>query len=383
MSVVWKRKSGVVIAVMAVVLAGCIRFAPPETLAISGTTSLADVTGDGTADLLVDDGTSFERREYCGTGCLQTKQTFPGQRLWFIADFNGDAVSDVLTSELVSPGNRTDRVLFGGANGLGNAVTVPSVPDPDRGIVDVGDFNGDGKADLVRHANVYVMFGQYRVDADQFLVYVGDGLGGFTASTLSAVVPVFEAVPIQQDVADIDGDGRDDLVVTFLGNLSVFRFGDPSCGPDQRTCAYINTTVPEQAPPSFTYVQLTFGDINGDGRDDFAARLNGGIVFYRSTGNALTPFTPFPSYQTITLPGSTLQMGLRDIDHDGNIDFLLNDGVNPRTWWSGTNDGGFPYQAKTDVPVQASGCRDCMADVNGDGRLDAVSGNQLWINTSN
>jgi hypothetical protein len=360
MSVAWARKCGVVLgALAAVVLAGCIRFAPPVTLSISGVTSLADVTGDGTADLLVDDGASLTRREYCGTGCLQTEQTFSGQHVRSIADFNGDGVADVLTWELVSPGNATDRVLFGGASGLGNAVTVPSAPD--RDISAVGDFNGDGRADLVRR-------GRFDVMNEQFVVYVGDGLGGFTASTLRAVFPLTEG-SVQLDVADIDGDGHDDLVVTIAGFLGVFRFGDPSCS--QGTCTYVFTSVGGTDP--------TFGDIDGDGRDDFALHSSQGIVFFRSTGSG---FTPFPAYQTITAPAGQIKMGLRDIDGDGVTDFLLNDTVNQRTWWSGTNDGGFPYQAVSDVPVEVSGCRDCMGDVDGDGRLDAVSGNEIWFNTS-
>ena len=77
-----------------------------------------------------------------------------------------------------------------------------------------------------------------------------------------------------------------------------------------------------------------------------------------------------------------MKMELRDIDSDGKVDFLLNDGVTPRTWWNGSNNGGFQFSALTAVPLQASGCASCFGDVNDDGRLDAVSGNQLWINTS-
>lgn len=361
MPVVWKRKGGVTLGVLAaVVLTGCIQFAPPEDLSISGVTSLADVTGDGTADLLVDDGASLVRVEYCGTGCLHAKQAFSGQHVQFIADFNGDGVADVLTSELVSPGNSTERVLFGGANGLGDAVTVPSAPD--RYISAVGDFNGDGKADLVRRGSIDSMWGR-------FVAYVGDGLGGFTASTLSADFPVVQGVPPELDVADIDGDGDDDLAVRVFTILAVFRLGDPPCS--RATCSYISASVGG--------TDLAFGDIDGDSRDDFALRTSQGIVFFRSTGSG---FTPFPAYQTITAPTFSVEMSLRDIDGDGVTDFLLKDTVSQRTWWSGTNDGGFPYAAVSDVPVEVSGCRYCFGDVDGDGRLDAVSGNQLWLNTS-
>ena len=128
---------------------------------------------------------------------------------------------------------------------------------------------------------------------------------------------------------------------------------------------------------------FTIGDIDGDGRDDLARYQfsTNSIDFFRSTG---TDIIPFPPSQTITVPASSteIQMGLRDIDANGAVDFLLNDGVNPRTWWNGTNNGRFPFKALTDVPLPASGCELCFGDVNGDGRLDAITDQALWINTS-
>ena len=154
--------------------------------------------------------------------------------------------------------------------------------------------------------------------------------------------------------------------------------GDPDCfsefGP--YTCPYI--AVPRLASDLFT-----IGDIDGDGRDDLARDQSStnSIDFFRSTG---TDIIPFPPSQTIPVSASSteIQMGLRDIDANGAVDFLLNDGVNPRPWWTGTNDGRFPFAAVTDVPVPASGCEMCFGDVNGDGRPDAITDQALWINTS-
>ena len=299
--------------------------------------------------------------EYCGTGCLHAKESFSGQHLRRVADFSGDGIADVLTYD-----GTTYRVLFGSSTGLGNQATVSAAPD-NPGVSNVGDFNGDGQADLVRSGTLAPGFGR-------FVVYLGNGTGGFTASTLSVVFPTGETGPVQLLVGDVDGNGRDDLVVAAVGQVNVTRFGDAICGFS--TCPFISASIASDL--------LAIGDINGDGKDDLARyRFGdpGSIDFFRSVGNG---FTPFPAYQTINVPasGSTIQMGLRDLDHDGKVDFQLNDWVNTRTWWSGTNDGGFPYQAQTDVPLQASGCTYCMGDVNGDARLDAVTGRQLWINAS-
>jgi hypothetical protein len=354
-------------AAAAIVLGGCIRFAPPEPVATSGT--LADITGDGTADILgaiAGGGSGFQRYEYCGTGCLTPKEVVSGDPLRFVADFNNDNRDDVITGNF-----STYTLYFGSASGLSAANSVAIPPGAERVIDGVGDFNGDGKTDLLRGDSYFNGTLIHEV------VALGNGAGGFTDTTFGTAIPVGETGPSQIDIGDVNGDGRDDLVATAVGRIQVAKFGGAQCDiADLRvTCPYIDQTL--------SAARIVVGDIDGDGKTDLARYQfsTNSIDFFRSTG---TGFTPFPAFQTISVPVSRFQfqMQLRDIDNDGITDFLLNDNVNTRTWWSGTNDGGFPYAAKTDVPLGATGCAGCFGDVNNDGRVDAVVGGQLWISTS-
>ena len=98
----------VIVGVAAVVLAGCIRFAAPEDLPVPGGAALADVTGDGTADVLANTAAGLARYEYCGPGCLDAKEVIPGENVEHVADFNGDDAEDI-----VSSGGSSLKILFG------------------------------------------------------------------------------------------------------------------------------------------------------------------------------------------------------------------------------------------------------------------------------
>jgi len=363
----------VAVAAAALVLSGCIRFAAPEALPVAPPTTgavLADVTGDGTADVLVGTAAGLARYEYCGSGCLNPKEVVAGERPTLVADLNDDNIDDVISGV----GSST-KILFGSATGLSsaNAVTIPPVAG--KTIVNVGDFNGDGNGDLVLVEGIFTFYVQY-------VVRLGDGAGGFTASSLSVVTGPLNAGRDQVEVADVDGDGRDDLVSTSLEGIAVTRFGGQSGCVFDSTCPYFTT------PNSGSLFAL--GDINRDGRADLA-RYDGStraIDFLRSTGNG---FTAFPSYRAITVPdsGTQIEMSLRDVDGDDIVDFLLNDWTNTHTWWSGTNDGGFPVQAVNDPPRRVSDCPSCFGDVNGDELPDILlpspfpaTGVSIVLNTS-
>jgi hypothetical protein len=169
-----------------------------------------DFTGDDRLDLAVD---NFDNTVSVllgnGDGTLQPEVTYAvGSNPSAIAagDFNGDGRLDLA----VANGGNTVSVLLGNGDGTFQPqVTYPVGSSP--GAMVVGDFTGDGHLDLA------VTNGDNTVS-----VLLDNGDGTFTDPTRLAITP--DATPL---VADVNGDGTDDvLVVDGHGNI-LYRQGIP------------------------------------------------------------------------------------------------------------------------------------------------------------
>ncbi|MBC1241531.1 S-layer family protein, partial [Nostoc sp. 2RC] len=127
----------------------------------------------------------------------------------------------------------------------------------------------------------------------------------------------------------------------------------------------------------------TFADIDGDGDlDAFVGERFGNTLFYRNTGSATNPqFTaPVTNPFGLTDVGSLAKPTFADIDSDGDLDvfvgnfdgdtlFYRNTGSasNPQFAAPVTNPFGFSNEVLVAAPT--------FADIDGDGDLDAVVGN--------
>ena len=234
-------------------------------------------------------------------------------------DFDGDGRTDVLRATgkrwYYSPAGR-DRFVPAAVTGL------------TRAALRFGDFDGDRRTDVFS-----VQDGQWRFSA---------GAAGAWQPLASSGVPLADL-----RFGDFDGDGRTDVFSIQDGRWRYSAGGRSSWLP------LASSGIPLES--------LGFGDFDGDGRSDVFS-VQGGRWFFSSGGaESWTPLAASPG-----VPLADLRFG--DFDGDGRTDVFY---VQNGRWFSS------PGGAGPTVPLASSGCPVSgltVADFTGDGRADVFDG---------
>ena len=206
-----------------------------------------------------------------------------------VADFNGDGVPDLAVANF---GNNNVSVLLGNGDGTSRSGSLLG-PVSSPYAVAVGHFNGDGALDLAVTST----------SSNSVTVFLGNGNG-----TFQVLPQTFDAGgkrPLSIAAADIDGDGKLDLVVA--------NYGDPNIiPPDPGNVAVLlgNGDGTFQAPLTFPVgtnpESVVVGDFNGDGKLDLAVANFDEKNFGPSTVSVLLNNTgaPAPDYTLSASPSS-------------------------------------------------------------------------------
>jgi len=261
------------------------------------------------------------------------------------ADVNNDGKADAVLLQKLGDGSFAVVTLPGNGDGTFRA-PVKTVIAAAASAIAVADLDGDGKADLVSTGP----------DA-KLNTYHGNGDGSFTIMS-SAAAKIAAGSPLL--LADLDGDGKLDLlavthadannetVITFHGNgNATFAAGVAQPGP------YIQFMT-----------NLAIGDFNGDGRTDVIESAS-----HLATGKGDGSFNA-----PTTLSLSTSRAVTGDFNRDGKFDYV-SIGTLSATVHLGNGNGTFTNGATYTVGGSYSGV---AADMDGDGNLDVVlAGNDL------
>jgi hypothetical protein len=276
-----------------------------------------------------------------------------------VGDFNGDGNLDLAVAGTAL------NVLFGNGDGTFKA---PVTLNNEGNAVAVGDFNGDGKLDLAETIPHHAFIGSA---SGSVLILLGNGDGSFRAAANPVLL---DAGPQAVTAADLNGDGRADLVVPCVGGFFVPQRG-AFAFPGSVDILLGNGDGTFQAAMNDGGLQFAaaaaVADFNGDGKPDLAVATTAGNFGTQPGGVLVLPgrgdgtFGPAVSYDSALgfsavvaadLNGDS-KPDLAALTQGGTLVTLLNNG-----------DGTFRDAGGYVPGLGASGL--APGDFNGDGRTD-------------
>ena len=224
-----------------------------------------------------------------------------------VADFNGDGRSDVA---LVLEQNFTSSTVvayFGQADGaLSGAVTIDTAQRLRQ--ISTGDFNGDGRADVV-----LVDSGDPSLSGIAGSVRLFSGNDNNTFTPAGSLTPAFFVSGLT--TGDLNKDGKLDFIVTAYNGIEqtqLFAYLGQGNG------LFNQPLVKSFNPGILSVGGLTVADFNGDGRADVALTRDDMTGFINGNGDGT-----FGTETLLAIANDGGQLKTGDIDGDGQPDLAM------------------------------------------------------------
>lgn len=272
-----------------------------------------------------------------------------------LADFNNDGKLDIADggfyqSSIAVYKNTTVDSIFSSVYGWSTGFQNPR-------DVKAADMNGDGLVDLLVSRSYDNIIAIYK-----------------NKSTLNQVS--FEAVPTvcavsgfglgEFIVTDVDNDGRLDIAATVEQNDKITLFKNTSSGGSISFSAGLDITT-EYAP-----WKITAADLNGDTLPELLVNGYNTTTGFTIHLNQSTTNSIGFSTTTITIPKYVTDLAAGDIDGDGLVDIAItNSGPNTVSILLNTaTNQGIAFNSPIVIPTASTPNDIIFGDFNGDGKAD-------------
>jgi hypothetical protein len=271
-----------------------------------------------------------------------------------VGDFNNDTQLDIVVAN-----NKTGTVIVFLGDGVGrllNRTTYSTGTSAQLYYVDVGDLNKDGRLDIVvanqLRGAIHIFYG------------VGDG----TLSKIQTLQLDSSVEPVWVRIADFNNDDRLDIAVVnrLEGSVGLYL------GYANKTFVYqILFSAGAGAGPNGAAI----ADLNGDGRIDIIVNIYYNRVFEVLLGYGNGAFVTTTRYSVGSL-GRPSSSTVADWNNDKRLDIIVNScDTNNILVFLGYGNGSF-----LTGPTYSTGSNSCplssaAGDFNKDGLLDIVTAN--------